>query len=80
MDLSIARARAVADALHRNGIRPERIRIVGAGSTEPLVAQAYTEQRRALNRRVEIIVTEAIVEDYAGRPVSADEREPNDGF
>ncbi|MEE9293419.1 MAG: flagellar motor protein MotB [Phycisphaerae bacterium] len=79
MDLSIARARAVAGVMQRHGIRPERLRIVGVGSTEPLVAQAYTETRRALNRRVEIIVTEAIVGDYAGAPVQNEERDSDHG-
>ena len=74
MDLSIARARAVADALERYGIRAQRLRIVGVGNTEPLVAQAYSESRRALNRRVEIIVSEAVVDDYSGRPIQAEER------
>ncbi len=79
MDLSIARARAVADSLERSGIRPQRLRIVGVGDSEPLVAQAYTEARRALNRRVEIVVTEAVVGDYSGRPVQTEEREERYG-
>ncbi len=79
MALSIARAIAVAEVLQRHGVRPERIRIVGAGSSEPLAAQAYTEQRRASNRRVEIVVTEAIVDDYSGKPIDYQERRPSDG-
>jgi len=69
MDLSTARARNVADVFTQFGIRPERLRIVGAGSYEPLLAQAYTEERQAANRRVEVIVTEAIVDDFAGQPL-----------
>lgn len=72
MTLSIARARAVAEALERNGVRPERIRIVGTGAHEPLVTQAYTDDHRAMNRRVEIIVTEAVVDDFAGRPATSE--------
>jgi flagellar motor protein MotB len=79
MDLSVARARAVAEALIHHGIRPERLRIVGVGNYEPLVAQAYTEQRRALNRRVEIIVTEAVVDDYAGQLIDPYGKEPEHG-
>lgn len=79
MDLSIARARTVADALRRHGVRSKRIRIVGAGNAEPLVRQAYTEERRAQNRRVEIVVTEATIEDYSGDPIQAEERVVNDG-
>lgn len=70
MTLSIARAQAVADALERNGVRPNRIRIIGTGAHEPLVTQAYTDEQRAVNRRVEIIVTEAVVDDFAGRPAT----------
>jgi len=69
MDLSLARARSVAIALQEDGIRPERLRIVGAGQFEPLRSQVYDDERRAENRRVEIVVTESIVDDYAGTPV-----------
>ena len=51
MTLSIARARAVAEALERSGVRPERIRVVGTGAHEPLVTQAYTAEQRARQRR-----------------------------
>ncbi len=74
MDLSYQRARAVALALQENGVRPERIVIEAAAQNQPLKDQAYTEQRRAANRRVEIIVTEALLTDYAGQPI-ADEEE-----
>lgn len=79
MHLSLTRAQAVADELIANGVRPERLRIIGCGANEPLLAQAYEEQRLALNRRVEVIVTEAIVDDYAGEPQSQEVRESEDG-
>ncbi len=79
MDLSLARATAVADELKANGVRAQRIRIIGCGANEPLVAQAYDEERLALNRRVEVIVTEAIVDDYAGQPQSQEVRESENG-
>lgn len=79
MDLSLARAVAVSDALREFGIRPQRIRIVGAGAYEPLLAQVYTEERRAVNRRVEVVVTEAIVDDYSGQPMPDEERDPGYG-
>lgn len=69
MELSYARAKAVRDELEANGVRPERILCVAAGDTEPLVAQAYTQRRRAENRRVEIIVTEDAIEDYEGKAI-----------
>jgi flagellar motor protein MotB len=46
------------------GLRPERIRLVGCGRYEPLVRRVYDPQRRASNRRVEIIVTESLVQDF----------------
>lgn len=48
--LSVARAKAVRDALIARGIAPEKITAVGYGETEP-VADNATEQGRAKNRR-----------------------------
>jgi chemotaxis protein MotB len=73
--LSWARARAVGDALERHGVRPQRLRLMAAGKHAPLEAQAYDEETRAANRRVEIVVTEALVEEYQGRPYSGETRE-----
>jgi len=78
-DLSYARARAVADVLVEHGVRPVRLLLVAAGDTEPLVRQAYTEKRRALNRRAEIVVTESLIEDYAGTTPAQEMRESSDG-
>ncbi len=78
-DLSYARAKAVADELVRNGVRPIRLMLVAVGDTEPLVRQAYTEVRRALNRRVEILVTEDLIEDFAGSTLEDDVKESPDG-
>ncbi len=78
-DLSYARARAVALELERNGVRRLRMTPVAVGDTEPLVRQAYTEERRALNRRVEILVTEDLIEDYAGSTPADDLKESSDG-
>ena len=77
MRLSYARAEAVADTLVRNGIRAERIRIEANGDREPINAQAYTEKRRAVNRRVEIIVTETLLQEYAGRLLTDEEEDSN---
>jgi len=65
-DLSYARARSVALELETNGVRRVRIIPVALGNTEPLVRQAYTEERRALNRRAEILVTEDLIDELAG--------------
>ena len=78
-DLSFARAKAVARELTESGVRPVRIVLVAAGDTEPLVRQAYTEKRRALNRRVEILVTEDLIDDYAGSTLVDELKESSDG-
>ncbi|MCP4248214.1 MAG: OmpA family protein [bacterium] len=79
MDLSYARTRAVAAALVGSGVRAPRITIEANGDREPLNAQAYTEKRRAVNRRVEIIVTEALLQEYAGNPMTDEVEESPDG-
>ncbi|MCH9032959.1 MAG: flagellar motor protein MotB [Planctomycetes bacterium] len=78
-DLSYARARAVMHELEANGVRNIRLIPVALGKTEPLVRQAYTEQRRALNRRVEILVTEDLIDDYAGSTLVDEMKESSDG-
>lgn len=78
VDLSFARARAVADELVNRGVRRERIRIVAAGSAAPVERDDYTEELRSRNRRVEIVVTEALVEEYAGQPFVGEHRESPD--
>ncbi len=77
--LSFARARAVADVLTHGEVRGERIRIEAVGDREPLNRQAYTEERRAVNRRVQIIVTESLLDDYAGRPITDELEVVDDG-
>ena len=74
-DLSFARAKAVKDYLVSQGIREERIRLVACGDTEPLVAQAYTDEDRTLNRRVEIILKEAVIEQFQGTRTTAESGE-----
>ncbi len=78
-DLSYARARAVALELERNGVRRIRLIPIAVGNTEPLVRQAYMEDRRALNRRVEILVTDNLVEDYAGSTLADDLKGASNG-
>jgi len=66
-DLSYQRAKVVAAALSRHGVDERRIRVTACGATEPLVTQAYTERRRAANRRVGIVVTESVVSEFVGQ-------------
>lgn len=55
-ELSASRAAAVAQELLRYGeFEPTRFRVVGYGTTRPLVAND-TEEHRGLNRRVEIVI------------------------
>jgi len=55
MDLSYARARAVADLLIGSGIAAERVFITACGDQDPLV-NAPREEGEASNRRIEIVV------------------------
>ena len=48
------RAQAVADELVARGVPADRIEVVGAGESRPLVRGARTEAEHARNRRVEI--------------------------
>ena len=65
--LAFARVSAVADYLMQLGVREDRLRRVTCGSNEPLVLQAYDEQTKAVNRRVEIIVNQSLVQEFAGQ-------------
>ncbi len=55
VDLSYARARAVADLLIESGVAPERVFITACGDQDPL-ANAPPEEGGAPNRRIEIVV------------------------
>jgi outer membrane protein OmpA-like peptidoglycan-associated protein len=62
MNLSLARAQAAADYLTAHGVAPRMLRIQGCGTFEPVAERAYTADREAQNRRVEIEVTDTLVE------------------
>jgi outer membrane protein OmpA-like peptidoglycan-associated protein len=53
--LSTKRAQTVAERLEQSGIQPSRIRVEGRGEADP-IATNDSEEGRAANRRVEIIV------------------------
>lgn len=73
IDLGYARARSVRDRLVELGIAPEAIRVSTAGPFEPLLRQTYSDSRRAANRRVEIVVTQALISDYEAVGQTAEE-------
>jgi len=54
--LSVRRARSVADYLMSREVIPERLVVTGMGQTQP-IAPNDTAEGRALNRRVEIVLT-----------------------
>lgn len=55
LDLSQRRAESVKEKLIRNGVGPDRITTVGYGEKYPAVSND-TDENRALNRRVEVII------------------------
>jgi OOP family OmpA-OmpF porin len=55
--LSEERAAAVVDELVARGVPEDRLTATGAGETEP-IAPNDTEEGRARNRRIELIVRE----------------------
>jgi len=57
IELSIARAKTIAEKLARRGIPEGRFIFEGRGGTEP-VASNSTEEGRARNRRVQIFILE----------------------
>jgi outer membrane protein OmpA-like peptidoglycan-associated protein len=67
MDLSIRRAQAVADYLTTRKVSPEILRVQGCSTYEPVAQRAYAEGARTLNRRVEVEVTDTIVEERQDR-------------
>ncbi len=62
-DLSYARAKAVALEMERNGIRRVRLIPVAVGDNEPLSSDAESPEQKAANGRVEVLVTEDLVDD-----------------
>ncbi len=62
MKLSVARAKAVRNSLVERGVDAERLEYEGKGKNDP-VASNDTEEGRALNRRVEFVITGTAGED-----------------
>jgi chemotaxis protein MotB len=64
MDLSIQRARAAANILIENGINPQRILVVGAGTAQPLTPSSSDAGRRNRNDVVELIQIDKTVDEF----------------
>jgi outer membrane protein OmpA-like peptidoglycan-associated protein len=60
--LSEARAKSVREALIKQGIKGERLQIVGMSFNRPIASNA-TEDGRKLNRRVEVLILDEKVEN-----------------
>ncbi len=66
-DLSYDRAKSVMEYLVSDeiGLKQEQVRLIGAADREPLKKQAYTASQRQINRRVEVFVSENVINDYS---------------
>ncbi len=74
LDLSYFRAKAVGQFLvEEGGIEPEVIVLNARGDSEPVEARTYSPEEQAINRRVEVLQTESIVDDLHPDPDYADE-------
>ena len=63
-DLSYFRAKAVADFMvAEGGLRSVALAVDARGDTEPIALRRYTPEQQTENRRVEVIMTEAMVSD-----------------
>jgi chemotaxis protein MotB len=60
LDLSFARARAVADYLAEKGVDPRRLLVSAAGATEPRT-RTRRQDRQGLNRRVDVFVVDSYI-------------------
>lgn len=63
-ELSFARARAVKDILVELGLEDRVFRLEAAGTREPARPRAIDPAAQAENRRVEVILTEQLVEEF----------------
>jgi outer membrane protein OmpA-like peptidoglycan-associated protein len=62
--LSSSRARVCCDALIKRGISPEGLRLVACGAYEPLRRWTGSSSDYAVNRRVEVELTQHLITDF----------------
>jgi chemotaxis protein MotB len=65
MALSVARAMVVADYMISKGINPERLTVSGCGQYQPVFPND-TDEHRALNGRVDIVVVYKVAQNSVG--------------
>jgi outer membrane protein OmpA-like peptidoglycan-associated protein len=68
LNLSLDRARAVAQLLIAEGIKPEVIRVQGCSTWERAKQRAFGPNAQAVNRRVEVEVSDQLVEERQDPP------------
>jgi flagellar motor protein MotB len=68
MDLSLRRAQAAADYLRQKGVEPQSMRVQGCSTFEPLTQHDYSIDAQTLNRRVEVEVTNTLIDDLQDKP------------
>jgi outer membrane protein OmpA-like peptidoglycan-associated protein len=61
LDLSIRRAKVVADYLVKKGVAPEILRVLGCSTFEPVIQRVYTPEAKQQNRRVEVEATTTLL-------------------
>lgn len=77
-DLAYERAKAVVVRLVELGIDRRVLRVKSCRALEPIQRGTYTETARSVNRRVEIVATEALVHQYEGERVDISQRKDED--
>jgi outer membrane protein OmpA-like peptidoglycan-associated protein len=70
MELSLRRAKVVADYLTAKGVEPDILRVQGCSTSEPVIQRTYGPGAQATNRRVEVEVTATLVEELQDRPAA----------
>jgi chemotaxis protein MotB len=65
-ELSFARAQAARAFLTspEMGIASQRVRVVACANNEPLIMRAYDPATVTVNRRIEVIITETLIQEF----------------
>ncbi|GAB4428291.1 MAG: hypothetical protein OHK0011_10460 [Turneriella sp.] len=79
LKLSKARGNLIKKQLIELGVAARKITVQGAGKSQPRVRNDNTEVKRQKNRRVEIYITEPLVESAGKQPEGKAEAQPAEG-